>query len=95
MDTQSKISLLQKDSQFHNLVWDYKLDAVDFVKMLDDPAVNDPDRVWAITRVLERANYYTTRQLLDKPTLKKYWPLVKPKIRLKALVTAYDFVLSR
>lgn len=94
MDTVSKLDLLDQNHLFHTLVWDYQITPSEFASWLENPS-NERNHLWAVTRTISRADYYSAIRLVGKDHLRQIWPQIKPRLRNPDQITAYDYLLSR
>ena len=85
------------NTQLQQIVWVYLINPAQFQAMLNDDSSEtlSRDKKWAMSRLVERADYYTTMKLIGKKNLARHWSSIKPTIRQQYIKDAYDFVLSR
>lgn len=88
---------MTKQQAVRQIIWDYSITPEQFEQMLHDgtPAMLTRDKKWAMTRTLERADYYTAMQLIGVDALRQHWPELRTGIRFNHIKDAYDFVVSR
>lgn len=85
-----------KSSLYKQLVWDYQLSQPDFESILHGKkSLGQLNQTWAITRILEHANYYQALNLIPLTLLNKHWSKIKPKIFNPTIRDGYEFVLQQ
>ncbi len=90
------VQTLKNPEIFPTLVWDYSLTPQQFADMLTstDPK-QQRQKLWALTRVFEHANFYLMKKLISKADFVKFWPEVRTRIFNKDQVKAYDYLAKK
>lgn len=75
-------------------VWDYDIDKIQFLEILDGRrALGRLDQDWAARRLLEYASYEEIVHLLGFKKLVENWPRWRSRIRSKNRVRGFDFLV--
>lgn len=75
---------------------DYQLTTEEFNAILrGEKTIGWLNQEWAISRLLQHANYYEVRKLLTLSEIFQTWPKVKKTIKDQSLVKGYEFLLRR
>lgn len=81
---------------FKQLVWDYDITQAEFEAILAGKKVMGSfDQNWAITRVLENANYYDAMDLVSLNTLRSHWADIQSRLFKSSIKSGYEFLLQR
>jgi len=90
------VDQLSANDLYSNLVWDYDLDLQAFAGLLTttDPKL-ERQQLWALTRVVEHAPFYSMKKLISRSDFIKYWPLIRPRLQDKSQVQAYDYLAQK
>jgi hypothetical protein len=78
------------------LIWDYDMNGEDFIAILHgDKQYGWFTKAWAISRILERLNYYDAMTLISPAELAAVWEELKPKLFNQTIRNGYEFILRR
>jgi len=76
-------------------VWDYDLDQIQFLEILDGRRTKGRlNRDWAARRLLEYASYEEIIHLIGFRQLVENWPRWRGRIRSKSRVRGFDFLVQ-
>jgi len=78
------------------LIWDYHIDADEFMTMLDgDIKSGGLDRLWALRRAVEGMNYYDLLEIVGLLRIARDWPALKPTLRNQTRIRGIEYVLRK
>ena len=78
------------------LIWDYHIDADEFMAMLDgEIKPGGLDRLWALRRAVEGMNYYNLLEIVGLSRIARDWPALKPTLRNQTRIRGIEYVLRK
>jgi len=86
----------ESSTAIKRLIWDYHIDADEFMAMLDgDIKPGGLDRLWALRRAVEGMNYYNLLEIVGLSRIARDWPALKPFLRNQTRIRGIEYVLRK